>query len=129
MDNEKIMELMANIYSELKELKKDRLQDRASIELIASELKELKEGRLQDRASIELIAAQTELLTVNFEHLETEFNALKTEVNALKAEVNSLKEIVVRIENEQGKKINILFNGHLQNKEKIVELGKILEKM
>ncbi len=88
MDDDKILEFMTEI---------------------SSELKDLKEGQLQNRKSIEIIAAQTELLTANFESLETKGAGLENEVK-------SIKEIVVRIENEQGKKINILFNGHLQNK-------------
>lgn len=98
MDDEKLMGLLNQIFLEIKEIKS---------------------GQLHDRESIELIAAQTELLTANFDRLETEVNGLKTEVK-------DIKEIVVRIENEHGNKINALFDGHLQNKEKIAEHDRIL---
>jgi len=108
---------------------------------IFSELKELKEGQLQNRESIELIAEQTALLTDGFERLDIKVNnlefkmngleskvdGLESKVGSLETELRSIKEIVVRIENEQENKINILFDGHLQNKEKIAEHAKILE--
>ena len=114
MDDQKIMEFMSRIFEELKELK---------------------EGQLQNRESIEIVAVQTELLTTNFERLETgldgletRFDGLETRFDRLEAEVRDIKDIVLRIENDHGTKIKALFDGHQQNKEKIVEYGKVLRR-
>ena len=99
MDDQVMLEFMSRVYEELKELKS---------------------GQLQNRESIEIVAVQTELLTTNLERLESRFDGLETEVR-------SIKEIVIRIENDHGAKIKVLFDGHLQNKEKIAEHDRILK--
>lgn len=108
MINDKFMEFIAKIHTELLEIK---------------------EGQLRDRESIELIATQTEHLTASFDRLETEVGGLKTRFDGLETGVKSIKEIIVRIENEQGNKINVLFDAHLQNKDKIAEHDRILKAM
>ena len=65
-------------------------------------------------------------LKIEVNGLKTDVNDLKTDGNNLKTEIKSIKEIVVRIENDHGSKINALFDGHLQNKEKIEEHEQIL---
>lgn len=62
------------------------------------------------------------------EKMYSEFSSFreetKTEFQDLKKEVTDIKETVIKIENEHGKKLSALFDGHKQNADKLDRIEK-----
>ncbi|MBS4022284.1 MAG: hypothetical protein KGZ79_07660 [Dethiobacter sp.] len=148
MDNEKIMEFMSTICSDLKELKEGQIKDRKSLELIAAQTGKLTitvdniehrvnniENRLNNIENrlnnVENRLNNVENRLNNVEHkfdsIEDRIENSESRFDNLESDIKTIKEIVIKIENEHSRKINILFNGHLQNREKIAEHDKLLD--
>lgn len=63
---------------------------------------------MTDRELLELIAAQVGALTTKVDSQETRFGSIE-------ADLKETKERVINIENEHGKKLDLLFDGYKQN--------------
>ena len=141
MDDQVIKEFMSRIYEELKELKEGQLQNRESIEIIAVQTEllttnmerlELRFDGLESRFDVlelrfDELESRFDVLESRFDGLESRFDVLESRFDRFEAELRNIKEIVIRIEIDHGAKIKALFNGHLQNKEKIEEHDRILK--
>lgn len=58
----------------------------------------------------------------------SEMQEIKTEVQEIKTDVKDVKGRVINIENDHGKKINMLFDGYKQNAEKLDRIEKQVSK-
>lgn len=81
---------------------------------------------MTDRELLELIAAQVGALTTEVGTLTTEvgslttrFDSLETKVDSIEADLKETKERVINIENDHGKKLDLLFDGYKQNADKL----------
>jgi len=101
------------------------MTDRELLELIANQV-----GNITNRVeSLELIADQVSNITPMVESLELIANqvgnitnrveSLELIAKEIKSEVGSLKTVVVKIENEHGRKLGALFDGYTLNAEKL----------
>lgn len=76
---------------------------------------------MNDRELLEFIAVQVGGLTNQIDGLTNRVDVLTNivdgltgQVGELKDQVDSLKNIVIRVENDHGKKLQALFDGHAQ---------------
>lgn len=60
--------------------------------------------------------------------IKTEMQGIKTEVQGIKTDVKDVKGRVINIENDHGKKLNMLFDGYKQNAEKLDRIEKQVSK-
>jgi len=83
---------------------------------------------MTDRELLELIAAQVGKLTSKADNIEIELNDVKTKVSGLTSEVNDIKKIMLKIENDHGRKLDALFDGYKQNAEKLTRIEEEISK-
>lgn len=67
---------------------------------------------MTDRELLELIAAQVGTLT-------TDVGEIRQEQAEMKQDLKETKERVINIENDHGKKLDLLFDGYKQNSDKL----------
>ncbi len=86
--------------------------DRELLELIANQV-----GNLTYQ--VDGLTNQVRNLTNDVSEIKGDVSGLKGDVSGLKLEVENIKEIVVRLEVDHGQKLNALFDGYVQNSEKL----------
>ncbi|TYQ18241.1 UNVERIFIED_CONTAM: hypothetical protein Cloal_0662 [Acetivibrio alkalicellulosi] len=75
---------------------------------------------MTDRELLELIANQVGKLT-------NDFSEFKNEQKKTNKEIQILSNTVTRIEQEQGKKLDALFDGYIQNNDRLNRIEKAVE--
>ncbi|MDQ2087755.1 hypothetical protein RBH29_15095 [Herbivorax sp. ANBcel31] len=76
---------------------------------------------MSDRELLEVIADQMGKLT-------NEVSGLKIEQKKTNKEIQVLSNTVARIEQEHGKKLDVLFDGYVQNNDRLNRIEKAVEK-
>ena len=84
---------------------------------------------MTDRELLELIFTEITGLKAGQERLEGEMTGLKAGQERLEARQERLEDIVIRIENNHGRKLEALFDGWKQNTEQLKRHGEILERI
>lgn len=81
-----------------------------------------------DRELLELIANKVGGLETEFVGMKADFGELKTDVSGLKTRMQALENATTKtaliIENEIMPKIEVLFDGHIQNSDKLDRIEK-----
>lgn len=83
---------------------------------------------MTDRELLELIAAQVGTLTQDVGDLKNGQSNLEKKVDSLEKKVDVIDKTVIRIENEHGSKLTALFDGHIQNADKLDRIEKEVTK-
>ena len=73
---------------------------------------------MEDKA-YELIEKMYIEFSKKFESIDKRFDSMENEFKELKSDVSSIKKTVLHIEQSHGQKLEALFDGYMQNTEKL----------
>ena len=130
MENDKIFNLMEKMSIHMQE----------GFQKVNSEISELKSDVNGLKSDVNGLKSDVNELKLDVNGLKSDVNELKSDVNGLKLDVNELKSDVnglkqeanktnTIIENEIKPKIEALFDGYMQNSEKIDTIDRKIDKL
>ena len=79
---------------------------------------------MTDRELLVMVAEKVGKLTQDVGELKSDTVGLKRGLGELKGEVQSIKNTVIHIENDHGAKLKALFDGYVQNSDKLDRIEK-----
>ncbi|UZQ85080.1 hypothetical protein ODU73_002182 [Thermoclostridium stercorarium] len=78
---------------------------------------------MTDRELLEMIAAKVANMDMQLTEIREGFKKVNRELSEVKSRLTSIENIVTRIENEHGQKLQALFDGYKQHTDQIERIG------
>ncbi len=100
------------------------MTDRELLETVATQVGKLTQDVQGLKGDVQGLKGDVQGLKDDAQGLKGDVQGLKDDAQGLKGDVQEIKKTVIHIENDHGSKLKALFDGYVQNSEKLNRIDK-----